>query len=76
MPRVLPSMVVRYIKTTFPDYVNAKAQEAIQVHQHNLATISGLVSLVNKIPQELLVVDDNKYSGITAGLAALDAAVS
>ena len=77
MPRVVPSQVVAFIDQTFSF---ATSQGEGQSHRVNLTMqhssgLAGLVHLVDKIPEELLVLDTPQYSTLICCVAAIRNAI-
>jgi len=58
MSRIVPSQVVDIIDQIFPAAKYQKSFSVTSVHQHELAAI---VSLIDQIPSELLMLDPNDY---------------
>jgi hypothetical protein len=61
MPRVVPSQVVEYIKRLSPDETN--------LGRGNAGELSGLVELVDKIPEELLTMGSEAYASLISSKA-------
>jgi hypothetical protein len=73
MPRVVPSQVVTVIDSMFrwaATQVEGQG-ERIQLHRDNSSRLAAVLALVQQIPQELLVLDDTKYSELVASIAAI-----
>src|SRR5712691_7265196 len=71
MPRVVPSRVVAFIDRTWPGGLLPNHVMDFA----NLTDVSGLVDLVERIPDELLVLDPDQYTALLATLAVLRTAV-
>src|SRR5438445_7562972 len=71
MPRVVPSRVVAFIDRTWP--AGLLANHVIDAT--SLTEVSALVDLAERIPDELLVLDPDKYTALLATLAVLRTSV-
>jgi hypothetical protein len=72
MPRVVPSDVVKAIDRLFPQMVKTPTAFP-QFTADSLPPISALVSLVEAVPNDLLVLDPAQYAELTASTAFLRA---
>lgn len=71
MPRVVPSQVLRFIDQVFP-WAKERSQgnaHALNISQAGQA--AGLLDLVGKIPDELLIMGDESYSEFVCAVAAI-----
>lgn len=67
MPRVVPSQVVAFINSgLFPD-----VYDPTQLFSIDLAHLSGLIDLVEQIPDELLTMDNEAYQSLICGKARI-----
>src|SRR5215468_3586864 len=73
MPRVVPSQVVSFIDRVFSSVVTQtdSQQNRPALHREHSGLVAALVSLVQQIPQELLVLDDVRYSELVASIAMI-----
>lgn len=68
MPKVVPSQVVALIDQVFP---NAKSEPTFPVYSANAPTLSTIVDLAERIPEELITISGEDYSDLVHGLKAL-----
>jgi len=64
MPRVVPSQVVAFINSLWPS-----SRDLNNLHRGQAGQLSGLVNLVDQIPNELLVMDAATYALFVCGRA-------
>jgi hypothetical protein len=64
MPRVVPSQAVAFIKTLWPT-----SGDLNNLHRGQAGQLSGLVDLVDQIPNELLTMDTATYASFLCGRA-------
>lgn len=64
MPRVVPSQVVATIDQLFPSTIGIN-----HIGRGNAGALSGLVRLVEMVPDELLVMDHLAFAGLTCSVA-------
>src|SRR5437879_2110383 len=76
MPRVVPSQVVEFIAQVFPWATRQDADQVAPLDGGSAAPLAGLVELVARIPEELLVLDGPDYSAVVAGVAAIRSALA
>src|SRR6266496_4683660 len=72
VPRVVPSDVVAAIDRMFPQMVE-RPTAFPQVSADAVPLISALVSLVEAVPNEFLILDPGQYAELTASTAFLRA---
>jgi hypothetical protein len=77
MPRVVPSDVVRLIDSMFSWAADApkSGQSPPQLGVHSLASVAAIVELVDRVPENLLILPSDEYAALVAGHAALRSAV-
>jgi hypothetical protein len=73
MPRVVPSIIVAVIDRAFAwakrdDYIQSPTPT---IRYSEGSTLSGIVDLLDKLPEELLTLDQNKYADFLLASAAL-----
>lgn len=75
MPRVLPREVVASIDKMFPMVRNAYQVGNFVMDKGHLAPAATLMSLIRELPEELISITGEVYTGFIAGVGALQAAV-
>jgi hypothetical protein len=73
MSRVLPSQVVALIDRSFPGW---QANPQFPIYSGSAGVLSAIVSLANKIPDELITISGDDYTDLVHGLGALTHAVA
>jgi hypothetical protein len=68
MAGIVPSHAVITITKLFPDAVNG---ESVGLTHHLMSYMKGVFSIVNKIPEELLVLNDDNYTDFIVALTEL-----
>jgi hypothetical protein len=77
MPRIVPSDVVRVLDSIF-SWAKVPAsvgQAPPQLDYHHLAPVAAIVELLDRVPDELLVLPPDEFAALVAGHAALRAAI-
>jgi hypothetical protein len=72
MPRVVPSDVVRAIDQMFTSMIQEPTSSP-QVDADSVPLIRAVVNLVEAVPDELLVLNPDKYAGLIASIGFLSA---
>lgn len=70
MPRVVPSRVVKYIASLFPGNLE-NGFKGISISNQSNPGLEALCSVVEEIPDELLLLNAQDYMDIRAGVAAI-----
>jgi hypothetical protein len=65
MPRVVPSQVLAYIDSLFPD----ERIDSNNLGRGNAGELAGLIDLIERIPEELLTMDSKTYSQLISSKA-------
>ena len=71
MPRALPSDVVKLIDAFFPWAASGPPKTQVLVTYANAPGISGLVELVERLPEEVLQLSAEEYSHAVWAIASL-----
>lgn len=72
MPIIFPSQVVNVIDLIFPAVRDNKHFSLYRTHSIHCAAI---INMIDKLPQELLVLDRERFSGLVSAIAALETAI-
>jgi hypothetical protein len=71
MPRARPSDAVRLIDAVFPWEASGASKTQVLVTYANAPSISGLVELVERLPEETLQLSAEEYSRAVWAIASL-----
>lgn len=77
MPRVLPSQIVAIIDRIFPDAREPPdPQRPVIMRSEHAPWLSAIVKMTGDLPQELLTISGEDFTGLIVGVAALETAVT
>jgi hypothetical protein len=71
MPRVVPSQVVEFIDQVFSWAATQAVDSGVNLVRANAGQLAGLLALLNKVPDELIIVSGASYSWLVTSEAAL-----
>jgi hypothetical protein len=71
MARVVPSVIVAVIDRAFSWANQADRPQSTTIHFFEASTLSGIVDLLDKLPDELLTLDQKQYANFLLARAAL-----
>ena len=69
MPRVVPSQVVELIDRLFPAAAGRGGQGPLNIG--SMPQLAAIIHLVDQVPEELLVLDADRYSAYASSIAAI-----
>jgi len=76
MPRTLPSQVVKSIEQLFPQWVKAERNRTVSFMPDMTFKFQAVLDLVERIPPELITLNDEEYAIFSASVSALRWSVS
>ncbi len=76
MPRVVPSQVVGVIDQLFPWAASQTEEKNIALRAGDQTRLAPILDLTQQIPDELIVLDNRKYSEFVSSIAAIRTAIA
>ena len=71
MPRVVPSQVISFIDSVFPWASAQQVNNAANLTRQRASGLTGLLDLVEQVPEELLTMNGSEYSALVCSVAAI-----
>jgi len=70
MPRIVPSQIVEFIETSFPN-IKEKPSDNFSLGKNHSAVVTAVADLIDQIPSELILLEGRDYVGLVAAVSAM-----